>query len=82
MVSVAREAGRMILSANPTDIDQGTKLNCKSPTTNPATILHNIARSRLAARGRGNQAVQHPGGSAVSDAGLTPSGVGGQPPTS
>jgi myo-inositol-1(or 4)-monophosphatase len=29
LVSIAYDAGRMILSANPTDIDQGTKLNCK-----------------------------------------------------
>lgn len=29
LVEIAHEAGRMILSANPTDIDQGTKLNCK-----------------------------------------------------
>lgn len=28
LISVAHEAGRMILSANPQDIDTGTKLNC------------------------------------------------------
>ncbi len=30
LISVAHEAGRMMLAANPTDIDKGTKLNCKS----------------------------------------------------
>ena len=29
MVAVAHEAGRMIMAANPTDINTGTKLNCK-----------------------------------------------------
>lgn len=28
LISVAHEAGRMMLAANPTDIDKGTKLNC------------------------------------------------------
>ncbi len=28
MVSAAYEAGKMILAANPADIDTGTKLNC------------------------------------------------------
>lgn len=28
MVSVAYEAGRMILAADPASIDMGTKLNC------------------------------------------------------
>jgi myo-inositol-1(or 4)-monophosphatase len=32
MVSVAYEAGAMMLAANPADIDQGTKLNCKTLT--------------------------------------------------
>ena len=31
MVAVAREGGRMILAANPADIDTGTKLNCEFP---------------------------------------------------
>lgn len=30
MVAVAYEAGRMILAANPVDLDTGTKLNCTS----------------------------------------------------
>lgn len=30
MVAVAYEAGRMILAANPADLDTGTKLNCTS----------------------------------------------------
>lgn len=30
MVAIAYEAGRMILSANPADLDTGTKLNCMS----------------------------------------------------
>ncbi|KAG6005847.1 hypothetical protein E4U21_007555 [Claviceps maximensis] len=30
MVNVAYEAGRMILAANPADLDTGTKLNCTS----------------------------------------------------
>lgn len=30
LISVAHEAGRMMLAANPTDIAQGTKLNCAS----------------------------------------------------
>lgn len=42
MISVAREAGRMILEANPSDIDQGTKLNCKSTTRNPALVLNDV----------------------------------------
>lgn len=29
LVSVAEEAGKMIMSANPADIDQDTKLNCE-----------------------------------------------------
>jgi myo-inositol-1(or 4)-monophosphatase len=29
MIAVAYEAGVMMLAANPADIDQGTKLNCK-----------------------------------------------------
>lgn len=29
LVSIAYDAGRMILTANPSDIDQGTKLNCE-----------------------------------------------------
>lgn len=34
MVAVAYEAGRMILAANPADLDTGTKLNCTSlPST-------------------------------------------------
>lgn len=33
LISVAHEAGRMMLAANPTDIDQGTKLNCKFAST-------------------------------------------------
>jgi hypothetical protein len=28
LVSLAFEAGKMIMSANPQDLDQGTKLNC------------------------------------------------------
>ena len=40
MVAVAREAGRMILEANPTDIDTGTKLNCKLPP--PAVVRPNL----------------------------------------
>lgn len=28
MVSVAFEAGRMIMAANPSDISTGTKMNC------------------------------------------------------
>jgi hypothetical protein len=30
MVAIAYEAGRMILAANPADLDTGTKLNCTS----------------------------------------------------
>lgn len=33
LIAVAHEAGRMMLAANPTDIDKGTKLNCKSVNT-------------------------------------------------
>jgi myo-inositol-1(or 4)-monophosphatase len=29
LLAIAYEAGQMILDANPQDIDQGTKLNCK-----------------------------------------------------
>lgn len=49
LVAIAYEAGQMILNANPSDIDQGTKLNCKldeavsclrcrCPTTTPPFI--------------------------------------------
>jgi hypothetical protein len=38
LVDIARHAGRMILSANPSDIDQGTKLNCKFRGDNPYSI--------------------------------------------
>jgi len=31
LVDLAFQAGKMIMSANPSDIDQGTKLNCASP---------------------------------------------------
>ena len=33
MIAVAYEAGAMMLAANPADIDQGTKLNCKLSTS-------------------------------------------------
>lgn len=40
LIEIAREAGRMILSVDPTDIDTGTKLNCtflsKTRRTYPA----------------------------------------------
>lgn len=31
LLSIAFEAGRMIMAANPDDISTGTKLNCVSP---------------------------------------------------
>jgi myo-inositol-1(or 4)-monophosphatase len=36
MVSVAYEAGTMMLEANPQDIDTGTKLNCTPPQSTDA----------------------------------------------
>lgn len=39
LVAIAYEAGKMILAANPSDIDQGTKLNCTPccPSSTPPT---------------------------------------------
>lgn len=31
LVAVAHEAGKMIMAANPQDLDTGTKLNCRLP---------------------------------------------------
>lgn len=31
LLDIASEAGKMIMSANPSSIDQGTKLNCAPP---------------------------------------------------
>jgi hypothetical protein len=39
MVSIAYEAGQMILSANPADLDTGTKLNCKFGPKTPAFLV-------------------------------------------
>lgn len=49
LISVAYDAGAMMLAANPADIDTGTKLNCKSesclyslshPLSSRAHVLH------------------------------------------
>lgn len=39
MVSVAYEAGKMMLAANPQDLNQDTKLNCTSTLCSPLWIL-------------------------------------------
>ncbi|KAI2637082.1 inositol monophosphatase [Hypomontagnella submonticulosa] len=47
LVSVAHEAGRMILSANPTDIATGTKLNSADIVTETDKAVEALVSSRL-----------------------------------
>ncbi|KAI1461365.1 inositol monophosphatase [Annulohypoxylon moriforme] len=47
LISVAREAGRMILSANPTDIATGTKLNSADIVTETDKAVEALVSSRL-----------------------------------
>lgn len=42
LVSIAFDAGRMILTANPSDIDQGTKLNCEFILLSACVPYHRI----------------------------------------
>jgi hypothetical protein len=46
LVSVAYEAGAMILAANPAELDTDTKLNCMLPFL-PSHHLHTIANTNL-----------------------------------
>lgn len=39
LVELAFEAGKMIMDANPSDIDQGTKLNCERVPK--PSVMHN-----------------------------------------
>ncbi|OTA93027.1 hypothetical protein M434DRAFT_396035 [Hypoxylon sp. CO27-5] len=47
LISVAHEAGRMILSANPTDIATGTKLNSADIVTETDKAVETLVSSRL-----------------------------------
>ncbi|KAI2624240.1 inositol monophosphatase [Hypoxylon sp. NC1633] len=47
LISVAHEAGRMILSANPTDIATGTKLNSADIVTETDKAVEALVSSRL-----------------------------------
>ncbi|KAI1210876.1 inositol monophosphatase [Annulohypoxylon truncatum] len=47
LISVAREAGRMILSANPTDIATGTKLNSADIVTETDKAVEALVSTRL-----------------------------------
>ncbi|KHN97892.1 myo-inositol-1-monophosphatase [Metarhizium album ARSEF 1941] len=49
MVAIAYEAGRMILSANPADLDTGTKLNSVDIVTEADQAVEKMVSSRLAA---------------------------------
>ncbi|XXG98545.1 hypothetical protein Hte_004870 [Hypoxylon texense] len=49
LISVAHEAGRMILSANPTDIATGTKLNSADIVTETDKAVEALVSSRLSA---------------------------------
>lgn len=65
LITVAHEAGRMMLSANPADIDKGTKLNCKSSNLSslhlfpsPLLIIANLKSRRH--RNRDGQSSRDP----------------------
>ncbi|KAK5634538.1 hypothetical protein RRF57_010252 [Xylaria bambusicola] len=53
LISVAHEAGRMMLQANPTDLDKGTKLNCNGLAVDIVTetdkAVETLVSSRLTA---------------------------------
>ncbi|KAI1386369.1 inositol monophosphatase [Hypoxylon trugodes] len=49
LISVAHEAGRMILSANPTDISTGTKLNSADIVTETDKAVEALVSTRLSA---------------------------------
>ncbi|KAH8680857.1 inositol monophosphatase [Xylariales sp. PMI_506] len=50
LVSIAHEAGRMIMSANPTDIDQGTKLNSADIVTETDKAVEDLVSGKLRAK--------------------------------
>ncbi|KAI0509337.1 inositol monophosphatase [Xylaria bambusicola] len=47
LISVAHEAGRMMLEANPTDLDKGTKLNSVDIVTEADKAVEALVSSRL-----------------------------------
>lgn len=48
MVSVAYDAGAMMLAANPADIDTGTKLNCElCPILYPLTPIKEVMETNV-----------------------------------
>lgn len=47
MIAVAREAGRMILSANPADIPSGTKLNAVDIVTEADQAVEKMVAAKL-----------------------------------
>ncbi|KAI0132473.1 inositol monophosphatase [Xylariales sp. AK1849] len=47
LIEIAHEAGRMIMSANPTDIDQGTKLNSADIVTETDKAVEDLVSSKL-----------------------------------
>ncbi|KAI1327135.1 inositol monophosphatase [Xylariaceae sp. FL0255] len=49
LISVAHEAGRMMLAANPTDIDTGTKINSADIVTETDKAVETLVSSRLSA---------------------------------
>ncbi|CAJ2513590.1 Uu.00g017090.m01.CDS01 [Anthostomella pinea] len=49
LISVAHEAGRMMLAANPTDIDTGTKLNSADIVTETDKAVETLVSKRLSA---------------------------------
>ncbi|GAP82485.1 putative inositol monophosphatase [Rosellinia necatrix] len=49
LVAVAHEAGRMMLAANPTDIDKGTKLNSADIVTETDKAVEALVSARLTA---------------------------------
>ncbi|KAI8944932.1 inositol monophosphatase [Xylaria longipes] len=49
LIAVAHEAGRMMLAANPTDIDKGTKLNSADIVTETDKAVEALVSSRLTA---------------------------------
>ncbi|KAI1300067.1 inositol monophosphatase [Xylaria venustula] len=49
LISVANEAGRMMLAANPTDLDKGTKINSVDIVTETDKAVETLVSSRLKA---------------------------------
>lgn len=50
MIQVAHEAGRMILAANPADIETGTKLNAVDIVTEADQAVEKMVSGRLSAK--------------------------------